>query len=219
MLKIFGVYRSRASRNIWLAQELGLPFEHVPVMQVYRLANPNAPDAPLHTQSPAFLAINPTGQIPVIVDGNVMIRESLAINLYLAKKQGGSLAPATIAEDGQMTAWTLWAATEVETNAITILYNRIGKPPAERDEKLAIAAIEALKPKFAVLDHHLAANGGHIVGRRFTVADVNLAEVFRYAQAAPNLFDGAPHVKLWLSACQSRPAFKAMMVKRELEPA
>ncbi len=219
MLKIYGVYRSRVTRNIWLANELGIPFEHVPVMQVYRLPDPDAPGAPLHTQSPAFLKINPRGQVPVIQDGDLVLAESLAINLYLAKKHGGPLAPANLAEDGQMMAWSLWAAAEVELNAITVLYNRIGKPPAERDEALALTAIEALKPKFTVLDTHLVGHGGYVVGDRFTVADINLAEVFRYAQAAPNLFDSAPHVKTWIAACQSRPAFKAMMAKRELEPA
>jgi glutathione S-transferase len=219
MLKIYGVYRSRATRNLWLASELGVPFEHVPVMQVYRLADPHAPDAPFNTRSPDFLKIAPNAQIPVVVDENGVHAESLAINLYLAKKHGGPLAPAHVTEDGQMTQWTLWAATSVETDAITILYNRIGKPPAERDETLALAAIDALKPKFAVFDAHLAAHGGHVVGNRFTVADINLAEVFRYAQAAPVLFDGAPHVKAWLAACQGRAAFKAMMAKREAEPA
>jgi glutathione S-transferase len=219
MLKIYGVYRSRATRNIWLANELGMPFEHIPVIQVYRLANPNAADAPMHTQSPAFLKVNPAGQIPAAVDENGVHTESLGINLYLAKKHGGPLAPANLVEDDQMMRWTLWVATSVETDAITVLYNRIGKPPAERDEKLALAAIEALKSKFAVLDAHLAANGGYVVGRRLTVADINLAEVFRYAQPAANLFDGAPHVKAWITALQTRPAFKAMMAKRDAEPA
>jgi glutathione S-transferase len=219
MLKIYGVLRSRATRNVWLANELGVPFEHIPVIQVYRLPKPDAPGAPFHTRSPDFVKVNPNAQIPVAVDENGVHTESLAINLYLAKKHGGPLGPANVVEDGQMTQWTLWAATSVENDAITILYNRIGKPPAERDEKLALAAIEALRPKFAVLEKHLAANGGFIVGKRFTVADVNLAEIFRYAQPAPVLFDAAPHVKAWLSACQARPHFKAMMAKREAEPA
>ena len=219
MLKIYGVYRSRASRNIWLCNELGVPFEGVPIIQAYRLADPDAAGAPLHTKSKSFLALNPSGQIPAIDDDGFVLTESLAINLYLARKHGGAMAPANVREEGEMLRWTLWAAAEIELQAITILYNRVGKPPAERDENAALAAIEALKPKFAVLDKHLAASGGFIVGRRFTVADINAAEVFRYAQPASDLFDGAPHVKAWLAACQARPAFKAMWAKRETEPA
>src|SRR5262249_59745026 len=99
MLTIYGVYRSRASRNFWLAYELGIPFKHVPVMQRYRLKDPIAADV-VHTRSPAFLKVNPNGHVPTIDDDGVVLHESLAINLYLAKKHGGPLAPADRARDG-----------------------------------------------------------------------------------------------------------------------
>ena len=217
MLTIYGVYRSRASRTIWLANELGIAFKHVPVMQLYRLS-PEAAKTTLHTKSPEFLKVNPNGHIPAIDDDGLVLNESLAINLYLAKKHGGPLAPANLAEDGLIGMWALWAAIEVEPHSIQVLYHRLGNKPEERDPKIAAAAIEALRAPFAVLDKQLAANG-FIVGGRFTVADINAAEVFRYAMAAPELFDAAPRVKAWLAACQARPAFKAMWAKREAEPA
>src|SRR5256885_9448127 len=142
----------------------------------------------------------------------------LAINLYLAKKHGGPLAPANLAEDGQMGMWALWAAIEVEPHSIQVLYHRVGNRPEERDPKIAAAAIEALRAPFAVLDKTLAASG-YIVGGRFTVADINAAERFRYAMSAPELFDAAPRVQAWLAACHARPAFKSMMAAREKEPA
>ena len=80
-----------------------------------------------------------------------------------------------------------------------------------------LAAVEQ-RPPFAVLDAALAKDG-HLVGGRFTVADVNVAEVIRYAQAAPELFETAPRVKSWLAACQARPAFRKMWAEREKEPA
>jgi len=218
MLTIYGVYRSRASRNLWLAGEIGLPFRHVPVIQGYRLPKADAADAPLNTNSPAFRAVNPNGLIPAIEDDGLVLHESLAINLYLAKKYGGDLGPRDLAEDAQMTAWSMWAATTVEPHAIEILYNRLGKPPEERDAAKAEAAIAALHAPFAVLDAALA-RSGFVVGDRFTVADLNLAEVFRYAQPAPELFAVAPRVQAWLIACQARPAFRAMMATREKEPA
>lgn len=217
MLKIYGVYRSRATRNIWLAGELGIPFEHIPVIQAGRVAEPLAPGAPLNTRSPAFLKVNPMGQIPSIDDDGLVLHQSLAINLYLAKKHGGPLAPASVVEDGLMTMWSMWAAADVELHAIQVLYNRVAKPVAERDAKLADASVVALVKPFAVLDKALAGKG-HLVGGRFTVADINVAEVIRYAMAAPELFAEAPNVKAWLAACQSRPAFKAMMARREAEP-
>jgi glutathione S-transferase len=218
VLKIYGVLRSRASRNVWLAHELGLPFEHVPVIQAYRLADPDAADAPLHTKSPAYLTVNPNGHIPSIDDDGLVLHESLGINLYLAKKHGGPLAPANVAEDGLMTTWTLWAATELEPHTILVLYHRAAKPLAERQPELADAAVATLRGPFAVLDRHLAKTG-FIVADRFTVADINVAEVVRYAMPAPELFEAAPRVKTWLAACHARPAFKAMMTKRDAEPA
>jgi glutathione S-transferase len=216
MLTIYGVYRSRASRNIWLALELGLPFKHVPVIQYYRAAS--GPGM-LTTRSPEFLAVNPNGHIPSIDDDGLVLHESLAINLYLARKHGGPLGPKDVAEDGEMGMWALWAATEIETNALNVLYHSIGKPEAERDAKILQASIEALRAPFAVLDKHLGAHGGQMVGRRFTAADINTAEVARYAQPAKELFDANPNVKAWLAACQSRPAFKKMWAARDAEPA
>ena len=214
MLTIYGVYRSRASRNIWLAEELGIPFRQVPVIQHYR----TVPAGMLHTQSPEFLKINPSGLIPSIDDDGLMLHESLAINLYLARKHGGPVAAANVAEEGQIAMWSLWAATGVEPHAINVLYHRLGNPTGAKDPKIADAAVEALKGPFAVLDKALA-KSGWLVGDRFTVADLNAAEIVRYAQAAPELFEAAPRVKAWLAACQARPAFRKMWAARDAEPA
>lgn len=217
MLTIYGVHRSRASRNIWLAHELGVPFKHVPVVLHYRVKEPIPADL-LHTRSPAFLAVNPNGHVPTIEDDGLVLHESLAINLYLAKKHGSPLGPANVAEDGEMSMWSLWAATEVESHALQVAAHRAGKPPAERDPAIAEAGVAALKAPFAVLDKALAKTG-HVVGGRFTVADVNVAEVVRFALAAPELFDANPKVKAWLAACHARPAFRKMWEAREKEPA
>jgi len=205
MLTIYGVHRSRASRNIWLANELGLPFKLVPVMQRYRLPDP-PPAGVLHTKSPEFLKVNPNGHVPTMDDDGLVLHESLAINLYLAKKHGGPLAPATVAEDGLMGMWALWAMTEVEPHSLSIAQNG---PTA--------AALDALRGPFSVLDDALA--DGFLVGGRFTVADINVAEVVRYADGATELFKAAPRVKAWFEACRGRPAYRKMWDAREKEPA
>jgi glutathione S-transferase len=211
---VYGVFRSRASRNIWLLNEIGMPYRHVPVTQAYRPGPPGM----LTTQSPEFLAINPNGMIPCVKDGRLVLNESLAINLYLARKYGGSLGPKSWSEDGLAVQWTLWAATVAEPHTIQILYHRLGNPKGPKDEAQALAAIEGLRKPFAVLDKHLSQTG-FIVGKRFTVADVNVAEVIRYARPAPELFKDAPHVEKWLTACHARPAFMEMMAERDREPA
>jgi glutathione S-transferase len=219
MIAIYGVYRSRATRNIWLCEEMGVPYRQVPVIQVYRLPDPDAAGAPLHTRSPEFLKVNPNGRIPAMVDGDLVLNESLAINLYLAKAYGGALGPANVKEDGLMSSLALWAITEAEPHAINVLYNSIGKPEPERDARLLAASVEALRQPFAVLEDWLTRSGEYLVGGRFTVADVNTAEIFRYAQPATALFDAAPRTKAWIARCQARPAFQKMMAARNAEPA
>jgi glutathione S-transferase len=217
-LKLYGVLKSRASRPYWLLQELGVPFEQIAVMQAYRLADPAAPDAPFNTASPAFRAINPNGLIPTLDDDGLILHESLAITLYLARKCGGPLAPADAREEGLITMWTLWAATECEPRTHDILRHRRDLPPQERKPEIAAAAISALRRPFAVLSDALKDGNGHLVGGRFTVADLNLAEVLRYAQPATELFAEFPAVNRWIEACQARPAFQTMWAARIAEP-
>lgn len=218
MLTIYGVYRSRASRNYWMAEELGIPFKSVPVLQARRLDNPLSPDAPLNTLSPEYLAVNPMAMIPSIKDGDLVMNESLAINLYLARKHGGPLAGKTVEEEGQLAMWTMWAATEVEPYSVALV--RIYDNAQENSEagKAGIAvACRSLKKPLGVLEKHLQ-NQDYLVGNRFTVADLNTAEVLRYAQTEQALFDSHPKVKAWIERCQSRPAYKAMQATRGKEP-
>ncbi|WP_426955191.1 glutathione S-transferase family protein [Muricoccus radiodurans] len=216
-LKLYGVLRSRASRPVWLLKELGVPYERVPVLQASRVPDPAAPDAPLNTASAAFRAINPNGMIPTLVDDELVLHESLAITLHLARKHGGPLAPASAAEDSLMTMWTLWAATNAEPHTILIVYYG---PTGSKgpDEDIAGPAMNALRQPFAVLEQALREGGGFLVGGRFTVADLNVAEVMRYAQPAKELFDAHPAVGTWINTCQSREAYKAMMAERSAEP-
>lgn len=219
MLTIYGVYRSRATRTLWLAGELNIEFKHVPVIQARRLPDPLGADAPLNTLTPSYLAVNPMGTIPCIQDGDMVLYESMAINLYLVRKYGGALAPADLAEDAQMMQWSFFCATEIETNALKIS-STFAEGLAESETGKAVIEVAArmLRRPLRVLEQHLA-DKDYLVGDRFTVADINAAEVVRYAQAHTPLFEAHPAVKTWLERCQSRPAFKAMWDARTAEPA
>jgi glutathione S-transferase len=216
-LRIYGVARSRTSRVFWMAHELGIPYEHVPVIQARRLTEPAKPDAPLNTASRAYLTINPNGKIPCIDDDGFVMNESLAITLFLAKKHGGPLAPRDLEEEGLMMMWALWAATACELHTVQIIFHRVDYPESKRDEAVVQAAISALRSPLHVLDASLKKGNGFLVGQRFTVADLNTAEVFRYAQPAPELLGDYKHVLAWLAACQARPAYKKMMALRSAE--
>jgi glutathione S-transferase len=216
---IFGVYRSRASRNYWLANEIGLPAQSVAVIQAYRLPDPAAPDAPLNTRSPAFLALNPAGTIPVMTDGELVLTESLAINLYLARSYGGDLGPRDAAEDARMQSAALNAATAIEPQTVAILYAYAeGRADTPEGQAEIAACTDRLARPLGVLDAHFSQQE-HLIGNRFTVADINLAEILRYAQNHPTLLPSFAALDRWLRACQARPGFAAMWEKRLAEPA
>lgn len=218
MLTIHGVTRSRASRVIWLCHELEIPFTQVPVIQAYRLADPAAADASLNTASPEFLRLSPAGAVPVIEDDGLVLSESMACTLHLARKAGAPVGPADATELALMEQWSFFAATSIEPDALTILFlhNR-GQAQKGEDAGLVAAAAERLVRPMKVLEDHLAVHG-HPVGGRFTVADVNVAEVVRYAQNHGDLMGQFPAVQEWLAACQQRPAFRKMWDARMAEP-
>lgn len=214
MITLYGVYRSRATRPLWLLHETGTPFTHVPVIQTYRLPDPAAPGTVLHTASPEFLAVNPQGQIPAMQDGDLVLTESLAIALYLARRYGGTLGPQDDAETAQMEQWALFAATAVEGPALEILQ----APDGPMGEGIVTVATEKLRRPLARLDSHLKGRDW-LVGNRFTVADINTAECLRYAQGQAALIADFPEVDRWLKAAQGRPGFQAMWAARMAEPA
>jgi glutathione S-transferase len=203
-LTIYGIPRTRTSRTLWMAHELGLP---------YALER-RAPMAG-ETRSEAFRAINPNGMVPAIDDDGVVVWESLAINLYLAKKYGGPLAPKDLAEDAHMTMWSTWAGVTLEPDAHEVVVHTINKPEGERDPAALAAALERLKRPLGALEAALVAGGGYLVGGRFTVADLNCAIVAFYLRALPDPFAAYPATRAWYAAATARPAFLTMMDLRE----
>jgi glutathione S-transferase len=217
VLTIYGVYRSRAAWNIWMMLESGLNFRHVPIVPAYRIKDLHAPDAPPHSMSAEFLKINANGKVPAVVDGELVLHQSLAINLYLAKKYGGPLAARNLGEEARILMWTHWAATDVEPRAVDILHHRLTYPAEKRQEEVADASVVALRAPFAVLEKELAGRDW-LIGDRFTVADLNVAAVINLAAAAPELFDAAPRVRDWLSRCHARPAYQELVRQRDAQP-
>jgi glutathione S-transferase len=200
MLKIHGLARSRAFRCIWTAEEAGLPYEVIPV--------PFGPDL-----KAAIAGVNPNGKVPALQDGSLTLFESLAINLHIAGKAGAPLMPA--GDDGsRVLQWTLWAGTEAEPAIMQWAYNTYIHPAEKRDAALAKAGAEAVAPRLAVLDQHLAGTGW-LVGAGFTVADLNLASVLYGAWMNGFDFGPFPKVKAWLDACLTRPAALAARKQRE----
>jgi glutathione S-transferase len=219
MLTLYGVARSRATRPIWLLHEIGMDFAHVPVIQANRLPDPAAADAPLNTASPAYLAVNPQGQVPTLEEDGLVLTESLAICQHIARRHGGDLGPRDWREAAECDQWALVGATAFEPPGIDILYTFIDKLDATPEGQAKIAAaIQALQRPLRRLEAHL---GGRewLVGGRFTVADVMVAECLRYGATHQPLIEPFPAVAAWLARCQARPAFQRMWAQRLAEPA
>ena len=219
MITLYGVYRSRATRPLWLLAEAGTAFDLVPVLQAYRLTGANAGWQGLTTAAPEFLAVNPQGQIPALTDDGLILTDSLAITLYLARRHGGMLGPQSDAELALMEQWALFAATSVEGPGLEIYFAvNDGNQNSPGGQATIAVAAEKLRRPLARLQSHLAANS-HMVGDRFTAADIITAECLRYAQSHPALLAEFPAVNAWLTACQARPAFQSIWAKRQAEPA
>jgi glutathione S-transferase len=195
-LKIYGVSASRAIRTLWMAEELGLQYEHI--------ATPFKGGG---TRKPEFLAVNPNGHIPAIDDDGLKLWESMAINLYLARKHGGPLAAASLTEEAEILKWTFWVVTECEKDAVTIILHRAALPEAQRDESYAIKAAEKLQRPLKILDQHLATREW-IAADRFTVADLNCAAILTWIRPDKVLYDSVPNLQRWLKNCLAREAFQ-----------
>ena len=198
-LKIYGIARSRAFRALWMAGELGLDYELVTV-----------DFADGGTRRPEFLAINPNGHVPAIDDGGFRLWESMAINLYLAKKYSsgeGGLYPQRLEDEARVWQWSFWGMTEIERPALVALLNRIG-PEDRRDAAAADAGERDLAAPLRVLDGAVSASP-YLVDGRFTAADLNVASILAWARQARVDLSRFPRAAAWLKACHDRPAAQA----------
>jgi glutathione S-transferase len=196
-LKIYGVARSRTFRTLWMAKELGLDYEHVKV------------DFPIETRTQAHLALNPNGHVPVIDDDGFVLWESMAINLYLARKYAaGTLYPARIEDEARAWQWSFWGMTEVERPVLTALFNHAILPEDKRDAAAADDAEKQLTQPLRVLDGALR-RGANLLGDNFTVADLNVASILAWARPAQIDMSPFQRVAEWLKNCAERPAARA----------
>jgi glutathione S-transferase len=206
-LKIYGIGPSRAVRPIWTALELGVPFELI-----------STPYAGGATRTPEFLAINPNGHIPVLIDeradGAITVWESMACALYIARvhgqADGQTIAPATPREEAEALRWSFWTVSELESDALTVLMHRMAMPEDQRKPELADKAESRLKVPLAVLEKHLqtqqAKGEAYLAANRFTVADVCVASVASWVRPAAALLAQYPAVEAWVKLCVERPA-------------
>ena len=197
-LKIYGTAASRAARPLWVAQELGLAYEHIGMPYVGGA-----------TRTPEFLKVNPNGRIPVVDDDGVLVWESMACTMYLAERflgrDGESLAARSNAEHAEILRWTFWVVTECEKDALLFLMHAMVMPAERRKPQLAEEALRHLARPLCILNQHLQ-DRPYLAGERFTVADICVASVLAWIESAGELMAQCPQLHDWLQRCQGRPA-------------
>lgn len=211
MIEIWGQPFNCTYRTLWMLEELDV--EHV-IRDPYQPGEPLAPHLPVdpagEVARPEVYAQNPNGKVPVLRDADgTVVWESLAINLYLARKHPDSpLSPRTDAEWAAAYQWSLWAASEADAplrSRVMLAREGLDAGPPERRAEAETCA-RALDRPLASLDVHLG-RGSHawLAADRFTVADLNAAAVLSFVQPAEIDLSPYPHLRRWLGRCCGRP--------------
>jgi glutathione S-transferase len=168
-------------------------------------------------KAPAYLALNPNGLVPSIKDGDFVLWESMAINLYLAKKYGrGRLCPETLEGEALASQWSFWAMTRLEVPILVLMAANRQYPPGSDMERYYLKHVPMWTPEevarsravlagpFKVLNEQLASRP-FLLGSEFSIADLNVAAILsRNAGAQISLAD-KPNMASWLERCWSRP--------------
>jgi glutathione S-transferase len=201
-LRIYGIARTRAFRALWMAEELGLAYEHLPI----EIGTAGA-------RAPEFAALNPNGRLPFIDDNGFGLFESLAITLYLAKKHSpGRLYPRSLQGEAQAWQWSFWAIAEVDRGVNIWSLHAVRLPPGERNSALREEALGVIAAPFKVLDAAVTATP-YLLGGDFTVADLNVAAVI--SRAVDMDLAAVPKLKAWLTRCLDRPAARTALALKD----
>ena len=199
MLEVYGFARvnkgargnTRDLRVLWALEEIGMPYEIVGM------------DHPKHDlDSPAYRALNPFGQIPVIDDDGVVVSESGAIVLYLARKSG-SLMPRDLAGEAQVLRWSFAALTTIELPLLSLWFVDLsgGKGTKPSDALRGWSAM-----RLEQLDGWLA-DRQYIATDDFTVADILMIHVLD-AGTQQDMLEPYPNILAYRARCTERPAWK-----------
>lgn len=198
--RLFGTSRSRALRALWGIEETGIAYDHVPL------------GFGADAKTAEYLAVNPNGRIPALVDGGLQLFESMAINLYLAKRYGGALYPAEGSGEALAWQWSVWAISEIEPLQMRIVVDQLFTAPEKRNPQAVQRAVRGLQRPLQVLNSTLTGRPW-LLGDAFSVADLNVASVMHLLTRVQ--VDLAEHdqVQRWASACWARPALARALAR------
>lgn len=192
-ITLYGGRMGSSFRCHWMLAELGLAYE-----------NPKLDMKAGENRQPAYLAINPTGQVPAMVHDGFVVTESAVIVHYLAEKHNPDFfGPMNPESHATMMRWQLFVLLNIDKNFSKLASKSWGMPASPEEEKTATDALARFLP---VLDQWLSSHT-YLAGDAFTVADIVARSSFMYAEAAQ--FDLSPYasIQAWIARCSERPAF------------
>jgi glutathione S-transferase len=192
-MQLYEFAPTRSIRVRWMLQELGVDFEAVTV----NLA------AGEH-RHPEFLKLNPAGKVPVLVDDDLVLTESVAILLYLAEKYPHKeLLPTDIKQRSQFYRWLLFTATELEQPLWRIARHTSLYPEHLRLTAEVSLARQDFTDMVAVMEEHMQGRQ-FIVGNTVTIADFVCAYTLNWANEV-QLLDGCPQLLRYMERMYARP--------------
>ena len=182
-------------RCLWMLEEVGEPYQLIE-------KSTRADDL----QSAEYLRLNPNARIPTLVDGEVVLWESMAINLYLAQKHEGPMHCAGPEVLGLAAQWSFWAVLEMEALLLDLLLHRAVLPEFARDASYAERDELLLRKPLGVLNDALVGHE-YLVGNSFTVADLNVASILVWGKMARLDMSTLSEATRWLDGCLARSAY------------
>jgi len=193
MMKLYGFPPTRSIRVLWTLRELCVEFEFV---NVNLMAGEN--------RHPEFLALNPAGKVPVLVDGEFVLTESVAIVLYLAEKYAEkNLLPVGVESRAQVNRWLMFTATELEQPLWRISKHTALYPKDKRLPEEVPLARQDFHDMAVVMEEHMKGRQ-FLVGENVTVADLVAAYTLDWANEV-HLIDASPELRHYMDRMYARP--------------
>jgi glutathione S-transferase len=199
MLTIFHVPRTRSQRVVWLAEEMGVPYE----LKLEQFGQP----------SPEFLAANPSGAFPAIRDGEVAMGESTAILQYVADTYGPTPLALTKGDDRYADYLQFLTFGEASMAAFLnpALMTRFMAPDDEKENFTVEASKNLFRGRLKSLDAQLE-KGDHMAGD-FTAADISVGYALGIGEMMGLDADYSPKLKAYRARLQERPAYQRAVAK------
>lgn len=203
MITLYGSPRTSAGRCIWTLEEAGVPYN----LKEIDMRNKEH-------KSAEFLKINPMGKVPALVDGDITLFESMAINYYIADTYKKELLGTTNKERALAQQWSYWSIAELQSPIIQVFIQKVFVPEDKRDNNVIEENLKKLPDLLSVLNNTLAGKK-YLTGNQFTIADINTASIVGICPMIGVDLKSYTNINGWLGAMNERPAFQKYQAMRK----